>query len=219
MSFTLYKDDRDEFKRIMIASVTGNLTYKSPNHIIIDVNGIGLQIFISLTSFYNLPSLNERIMLYTYLYLRDDLLQLYGFLTPTEREIFLLLISVSGIGPKLALSILSGMSMDDLINRVREGDIKGLSSIPGVGKKTAGRLVLELREKIVLLSGKEDIDSSLKDGEGKDIIDDVLSALMNLGYNKNLAKETAERIYNNKRRDEDISIEELIKESLKVLSR
>ncbi|MFQ5456721.1 MAG: Holliday junction branch migration protein RuvA [Nitrospirota bacterium] len=208
----------------MIASISGILTYKSPDYIIIENNGIGFQIFTSLTSFYNLPSLNERIMLHTHLYLRTDIIQLYGFLTPIEKEIFLLLITISGIGPRLALSILSGMSIDDFINTVREEDIKKLNSIPGVGKKTAGRLILELKEKISRLSDDQNRGKVNRNKREVDIIEDVLSALTNLGYNKNLAKEAAETVCNNKVKEgniaiEELAIEELIKESLKVLSR
>ncbi len=191
----------------MIAAIRGIIRYKSPEYIIVDVNGIGYQIFLSITSFYSLPDIDNEVTINTYTHVREDSLQLYGFSTLEEKEIFLHLIGISGIGPRLALNILSGISPSDLVNAINEGDSDRLLAIPGVGKKTAGRLILELKEKV----GK-----GMPSVCEKGFVDDAISALTNLGYNRNQVKEVVRNIAANG--GEGLTIERLIRESLKVLS-
>ncbi len=191
----------------MIASIRGILRYKSPEYVIVEANGIGYQIFLSLTFFYNLPEIDNEIAINTYTHVREDALQLYGFNTHEEKELFLNLIGISGIGPKLALNILSGIAPSDLVKAINEGDSERLLAIPGVGKKTAGRLILELKEKV-------DKDRPL--GDKNELIDDALSALTNLGYNRNQVREVVRKIAANG--GEGLTIEKLIRESFKILS-
>jgi len=132
----------------MIAHIKGKIIYKSPESVVVDVSGVGYEVYIPLSTYYKLPDTEEYISLNTYTHIREDALQLYGFLTQREKEIFQLLISVSGVGPKLARNILSGIPAEDLISAISSGDIARLRSIPGVGGKTAERLVLELKDKM-----------------------------------------------------------------------
>lgn len=203
----------------MIASIRGVLVHKSPQYLIVDVHGIGYQVFTSLQSFYHLPEPKESVALHTYTHLREDTLQLYGFLTPVEREIFLLLLSVSGIGPRSALNILSGLSVGDLVRAIREGDLHKLTSVPGIGAKTAGRMALELKDKVAGLTGDADgvEGRSSPDTQQQRIVEDAVSALVNLGYHRNQAKEAVKRVC-----DEagiNLTVEEIIRTSLKQLSR
>src|SRR5206468_11377228 len=132
----------------MIARLTGVLEEKTPDYLVVNVNGVGYQVFVSLQTFYRLPALHERVTLHVHTHLREDALQLYGFLEEKEKASFLLLKGVSGIGPRLALNILSGIPVDELENALRASDVTRLVAVPGVGKKTAERLVVELREKV-----------------------------------------------------------------------
>lgn len=199
----------------MIASIQGNLTFKSPNYLIIDVGGIGYQVFVPLSSFYSLPKLGDFVRLNIHTYLREDSIQLYGFLSKEEKDLFLFLIGVTGIGPKLAINILSGISPSDLIRAISEGNLVTLNAVPGVGKKTAERLILELREKIIQVQYSE---IQTPDSEPRTNYEDALSALVNLGYKKSHAEEALRKF----RADPGLnsgSVEEMIKEALKVLHR
>ncbi|MEK6689856.1 MAG: Holliday junction branch migration protein RuvA [Nitrospirota bacterium] len=197
----------------MIASIEGNLTFKSPNYLIIDVGGIGYQIFVPLSSFYFLPNIGDSIRLNIYTHLKEDAIQLYGFFSKEEKEIFISLIGVTGIGPKLAINILSGISPSDLVKAISEGNLVTLNAIPGIGRKTAERLILELKEKIGSLRGPE------VSAEGIDNnYEDALSALVNLGYKRSLAEMALKQF----RTDSGLnskSVEEMIKEALKILHR
>ncbi len=198
----------------MIASITGILTTKTPSLLIIDVHGIGYQVFVPLSTFYHLPEVKETTSLQTYTHVREDAFQLYGFLTLLEKELFLLLLGVSGIGPKLALNILSGMEIMELAAAIQEGNIQRLRAIPGVGPKTAGRLVLELKEKVASLKlAGLPLAEPLASGEDK-IVADALSALVNLGYNRSEAKKVLDGAELN-----GSSVEGLIKQALKKLAR
>src|SRR5438445_8623619 len=137
----------------MIAQLAGALAYKSPEHLVVDVQGVGYQVYVSLNAFYRLPEPGDPVCLLIHTHVRDDALQLYGFLEREEKDLFLLLTSVSGIGPRLALNILSGTPSHELEDALEAGDLVRLVAIPGVGKKTAERLVVELRDKIKLVKG------------------------------------------------------------------
>lgn len=201
----------------MIARLTGMLLSKSPQSVIIDAAGVGYQAFIPLSTFYQLPDEMERVSLHVYTHVREDTLHLFGFQTELEKKTFLLLISVSGIGPKLALNILSGIGFEDLLGAIVMADPERIAAVPGVGKKTSQRITLELRDKASLLS--EDIDLRPRERieiRHKEIFDDALSALSNLGYSSRDAKRALEHVL---RTDEEVNLEALLKEALRRLAR
>ena len=200
----------------MIALVRGKLAYKSIDHVIVDVGGVGYRLFIPLSTFYSLPEDGE-VSLFTHTHVREDALLLYGFLTLEEKELFVTLISISGIGPKLAVNVLSHIPVSELKIAITSGDIKRLSGLPGIGKKTAERLVLELKDKIEAVPGSAHSSESLDLGTPKsgDLIDDIISALVNLGYKESQARKVLE----NMELAPDVPMEEALKGALKVLVR
>ena len=202
----------------MIASITGVLTEKSSNSVIIDVQGVGYQVHIPLSTFYHLPEISKLVTLKIYTHVREDALQLFGFLDPLEKKVFLLVLGISGVGPKLALNILSGLPLTGFIKAVMSRDVAKLASIPGVGKKTAERLALELKDRI---GGIEiDPDKTVEDSEmiqTSPMADDAVSALINLGYKSSQAKDAIRKVTSNNP-DPD-SIETLITDSLRLLSK
>ncbi len=166
----------------MIAQLTGILAHKSPDYIILDVNGVGYRIQIPFSTYYALPEAGVTVSLSIYTSVREDAINLYGFRTVAEKELFQLLISVSGIGPKLGNIILSNIEASDLSAALLRGDLARLSAIPGIGKKTAERLVLELREKLKKLGHYPDKEEASPLSGREETRDDVASALVNLGY-------------------------------------
>ncbi len=201
----------------MIARLTGILLSKSPQSVIIDAAGVGYQAFVPLSTFYQLPDEMEKVSLHVYTHVREDTLHLFGFQTELEKKTFLLLISVSGIGPKLALNILSGIGFEDLLGAIVMADPERIAAVPGVGKKTSQRITLELRDKASLLS--EDIDLRPRERieiRHKEIFDDALSALSNLGYSSRDAKRALEHVL---RTDAEVNLEALLKEALRRLAR
>lgn len=169
----------------MIARLAGALAYKSPEHLVVDVQGVGYQVLVSLNSFYRLPEPGDPVQLLIHTHVREDALQLYGFVDREERDLFLLLLSVSGIGPRLALNILSGTPSQELEDALEAGDLVRLVAIPGVGKKTAERLVVELRDKIKLVKGARGADDRR---QVAGVEAEAVSALVNLGYRRNEAE-------------------------------
>jgi len=167
----------------MIARLSGNLLYKSVESLTVDVGGVGYEVHAPLTTFYALPDEGAAISLLIYTYVKEDAIKLFGFLTQAEKELFIRLIGVSGVGPKLGLNILSGMDTKDLSRAIKSGDIVRMNAIPGVGKKTAERLILELRDKIDYEISEEEKETPLASGD-KGIEDDAISALVNLGYKR-----------------------------------
>jgi len=207
----------------MIAYLSGNLLSKQANTCIIDITGVGYEVIIPLSTFYDLEEVGTTVQLRIYTYVREDALQLYGFKTARERELFLRLISVSGIGPKLGITMLSGMSADEIIASIRTNNLARLTSIPGVGKKTAERLVIELRDKISALSSPALEEEFATSGAGRsaqqseDVVrDDALSALINLGYQKSAAEKA---ITSAMQESGDISVELILRRSLRQLAR
>ena len=198
----------------MIAHLSGKLTHKSPVTIIIDVNGVGYQVFIPLSTFYALPELESKISLGIHTHMREEALKLFGFYTIDEKKIFEKLITINKVGPKLALTILSGMPPADILSTIDSNDIVKLSTIPGIGRKTAERLILEMRDKLDGLS--LDFVAKKSPGPEKGLFDDALSALVNLGYKKSQAEQTLKKVYAEK--VGDTSIESLIKDCLNLLS-
>ena len=171
----------------MISQLTGSIIHKQPPLTVIDVNGVGYEVFVSMQTFYGLPATGEKVRVYTQMVVREDAHLLFGFGNTTERETFRLLIKVSGIGAKTALGILSVLSSDDLARAIADEDIKVLSSVPGIGKKTAERLALELRGKLSISGAVPMATDGLFAAE-PDASDDILSTLLALGYNEREAK-------------------------------
>jgi Holliday junction DNA helicase RuvA len=200
----------------MIAFLEGRLLSKSPEGIIILAQGIGYQVAVPLSSFYDLPPVEQAVQLHIYTLVRQDTIQLFGFMTPKEKEIFLLLIGVSGIGPKVALNILSGISVQEFGQALLMEDSARIQRIPGVGKKTAERIVLELKDKIKKMSSGP-LPSLVRGVEEGIPYEDAVSALVNLGYPRAVAEKTLGRIKNET--DEPISLEDLLRKALKSLSR
>ena len=200
----------------MIAYLQGTIVKKKPTDLVIDVNGVGYAVSIPLSTFEKLENSTGTVKIFTYLHVREDIMQLYGFATEAEREIFRMLISVSGIGPKMAQGILSGLSINEFKQAILGGNIPALTSISGVGKKTAERLVIELRDKL----GKTELHeipniptSKLLKSRAEAVV-----ALLALGYSRPDA-ERAVRAVANETDGKELSIEELIKQALRHTSK
>ncbi|MBI4491047.1 MAG: Holliday junction branch migration protein RuvA [Deltaproteobacteria bacterium] len=193
----------------MIAKISGTLAHKVPGEVIVDVGGVGYHIFIPLSVFYRLPEIGGAVSLYIHTHLREDALQLFGFLDEGEKRVFLLLNSVVGIGPKLAVNILSGIPADDLARALREGDQPRLLSIPGVGKKLAERMIVELRDRFSALPSEE-----VARGDGSQLARDAISALVNLGYRRGEAEKSVSEIT----KGGEGTLAEVLKEALRRLS-
>ena len=200
----------------MIASLTGRLTFKAPTHAILDVQGVGYEVFIPLSTFYGLPELNELTSLAVHTHLREDAIQLYAFLTAQEKEAFILLTSVSGIGPKLGLSVLSTLSVPDLASAVQAGDVEKIATVPGVGQKSAGRIALELKDKVLRLP-MASVRSEDAPQPRNQMQEDALSALVNLGYRPAEVKDALKRVA--REGNTFPALKDMIRETLKELAR
>lgn len=196
----------------MIAQLRGTLGDKRPNQVLVDVGGVGYLVHIPLSTFYALGDLHSAVTLLIYTHVREDAISLYGFLSAREKHLFELLISASGVGPVLALKILSGMSVDDLVPAVRAGDLARLTRIPGVGRKTAERMIVELRDK---LEAMETPEGARQPSAPTGTAGDVVSALLNLGYEQRAAEQAVERAGKNGVAD---SFEELLRAALQQLT-
>jgi Holliday junction DNA helicase RuvA len=201
----------------MIAHLKGTLLTKATDSVIIDINGVGYEVFVPLSTFYTLPDeQGHEIILHIHTHVREDAFLLYGFKTILEKRIFRLLISVSGIGPKLGMNILSGIGPDALLTAIAQGDVAKLQSIPGVGKKTAERIALELKDKARLIS-PETADmppAKVASHEERLLRDDAISALVNLGYTLKAAEKAVEKALTG---PGDKTLEVVITEALRVL--
>jgi Holliday junction DNA helicase RuvA len=196
----------------MIALLTGRIAYKSPDHVILDVNGVGYRVLIPFSTYYDLPE-EGVARLHIHTSVREDAIQLYGFRTRLEKSFFQLLISVSGIGPKLAKDILSNIQPAALAHALNHGDIHKLSAIPGIGKKTAERLILELKDKVGKLEIPDSLQTESREIPGGDVIDDVVSALLNLGYKEPQVRKALGGLD----AAGGAGVEELLKQALKIL--
>jgi len=196
----------------MIAHLRGKLLAKHPNQAIVETGGVGYDVTISVPTFSDLPSVGGEVTLHIHTHVREDLIALYGFLRPAEKQLFEKLIAVSGIGPKLAITILSGMAADEVVGAIRGNDVARLTRIPGIGKKTAERMVLELRDKLpVAGAGEVAAGPALSAVE-----EDVLSALMNLGYQRPAAEKAVAAAAKNSKGG---SFEATFREALAALSK
>jgi holliday junction DNA helicase RuvA len=195
----------------MIGYLKGLLIEKKPNYVLLDVNGVGYMVNIPVSTFLELPAEGSALSLNIYTHVREDVLALYGFRTMREKHLFEKLIGVSGIGPKAGIAFLSGMPADELIPAIQRQDIAKLSTIPGVGRKTAERVSLELREQIPAL-----LAESAAAPKELPLREDLISALINLGYQRNLAERTVKMVLEKSKPDS--AFEDLLKSSLQVIS-
>ncbi len=201
----------------MIAQIKGILDFKEPSEIIVDVGGVGYLILVPLSTFYQLPETGSPVRLKTHTVVRDDAIQIFGFSTSSEKHLFQQLITVSKVGPRIALAILSGLDVESLCTAIRNEDVARLTGIPGVGRKTSERICLELKEKI-----PEEYDEALHRSAGSgNLLDqcpykDALAALIHLGYKRGEVKEVIRGLAVE---EESRSVEELIRESLRFLSK
>lgn len=197
----------------MIAHLSGTLFEKHVQRLVVDVGGVGYDVSVPLSTFYAVGEPGAAVALRIHTHVREDALQLFGFATALELELFQRLIAVSGIGPKLALSVLSGIEPADLVRAIRSADVGRLTRIPGVGKKTAERLVLELKDRLPPATQPEPVSSGSVDG---DLRDDLLSALGNLGYQRATVEKTVDKAF---RELETRAFEDLLRAILRDISR
>jgi len=202
----------------MIARISGMLVYKSVQAITLDVQGIGYRVFVPLTTFYELPETGQAITLHIHTHVKEDAINLFGFHTLEERNMFQVMISVSGIGPRLAMNILSGINVADLVDAITGGNLRRLLSIPGVGRKMAERLVLELKDKVLKLDRGQAVprDRVVPRSPEEAVKEDALSALINLGYKNATARDVIEKIM--KDTTEIPALDLLLKSALQQLS-
>jgi len=197
----------------MIAWLKGTLRSKAADRVVLDVGGVGYEVLIPFSTYYDLGNPGEIVDLHIYTHVREDALLLYGFLTALEKRAFTLLIQVSGVGPRLAVTALSGLPVDELIRAVSQSDILRLSSVPGIGKKTAERIILELKDKARNLASSEELPESAT--MPSPVHDDVVSALVNLGYARNVAEKAVGRVLG---QGDSGRFEDLLRKSLKQIS-
>jgi Holliday junction DNA helicase RuvA len=197
----------------LIALLTGKIAHKSPAYIILDVNGVGYRVQIPFSTYYELPDEGGTVSLNIYTHVKEDSISLFGFRTPTEKDFFQLLISVSGIGPKMGKDILSNIQVAELGQAIARGDLARLSGIPGIGRKTAERLVLELKDKVLKLDVSQPAKGGVGDITSPDLMDDVASALVNLGYKEAVVNKVLAEM----KVLDDTSMETVLKQALKLL--
>src|SRR5262245_43313302 len=197
----------------MIASIRGTLIEKAPSRIIVDVGGVGYDVQVPLSTFYVLGDTGHDVSLRVHTHVREDVIALYGFASPLELDLFERLIAISGVGPKLALAVLSGIEPADLIKAVRLQDVARLTAIPGIGKKTAERIGLELKDRLpasLQAIGKAQIEAT----PGDQLRDDLLSALLNLGYQRPVAEKAIDKVL---KQDANAGFETLLRDVLRSL--
>lgn len=199
----------------MIAQLRGRLVAKGPTEVVVDVHGVGYHASVPLSTYYHLPPLEAEVLLYTSTHVREDTLVLYGFLTREEKAAFELLCTVSGIGPRLATNILSGISATELVPAISTGNVVRLQAVPGVGKKTAERIIVELKEKAGRLALAR-VTPPEPGAAGDGLVEDVVSALVNLGYPRQAAARVVGQAA--RARGGAVTFEVLVKEALKQLA-
>ncbi len=202
----------------MIAHLKGTLLHKAPDHVIVDIHGVGYAVSVPLSTFYTLPETGGTASLHVHTYVREDTLQLYGFATSDEKELFCTLIAIAGVGPKLALSILSGIQPDELRRVVQVQDRQRLQKIPGIGKKTAERILLELKDRLKVQVSERPATMPTQKVETGDGYADAFSALVNLGYRPAEASRALQKaLAALESRGKTWALEELLREALRIL--
>ena len=176
----------------MIAFIRGRVLEKQPNRIVVDVHGVGYELHVPLSTYYDIGDEGSEVSLRVHTHVREEALQLYGFLTVLEQQVFERLIAISGIGPKLAIATLSGIETRELVAAVQRGDVARLTNVPGIGKKTAERIILELKDKLARVVVPAGIDVAALDAPEDRLRDDLVSALQNLGYHRPAAEKAVE---------------------------
>jgi len=202
----------------VIAHLRGSILEKHPNRIVIDVNGVGYDVFVPLSTFYGLGEPGAAIALRIHTHVREDAFLLYGFATLLEQELFERLIGVSGIGAKVALAVLSGIEPQELIRAIEHGDLARLTAIPGVGKKTSERIVLELKDRLPRAAATAPADAAAAPAAPA-LRDDVVSALVNLGYHRPLAEKAAEAAIKTVGSSADAGFERLLRQALREVAK
>jgi len=197
----------------MIGRLRGTLIYKQAPDLVLDVGGVGYELLASMTTFIELPEIDNVVMLFTHLIVREDAHTLYAFSSDVERELFRTLLKVNGVGPKMALAIVSGMSASEFGILIHSGDITGLTRLPGVGKKTAERLIIEMRDRLLKPEDQQQLSGLSK--PPRNIEDEAIAALLALGYKPVQASKMVSSSYN-KDQTEKISVEEIVRNALKA---
>lgn len=199
----------------MIARLKGTLAEKTPNRLTIDVGGVGYDVLVPLSTFYGIGEIGANVALRIHTHVREEVIALYGFATPLEQDLFERLISISGIGPKLALAVLSGIDPGDLVRAIRAQDVARLTRIPGVGKKTAERIGLELKDRLPLATTASAGQTGAT-APGEDLRSDLLSALTNLGYKGQVAEKAVDAAL---KKTPDASFEDVLRDILRGMTR
>jgi holliday junction DNA helicase RuvA len=201
----------------MIALLTGLLAFKAPSQVTLDVHGVGYEVLIPLSTYYSLPNQHELVTLSIHTHVREDAIQLFGFMTAAEKEAFLLLTGISGIGPKLGLSVLSTLSVRDLSAAIQAGDIEKLGTVSGIGRKSAARIALELKDKVARLQPVGEATEPEASADSNPLYEDALSALVNLGYRVPDVKDTLKKIETSGAAAQELK--DVIREALKDLAK
>jgi Holliday junction DNA helicase RuvA len=200
----------------MIARLTGTVVTKAVDHLVLDVRDVGYRLSIPLSTYYDLPEIDAAVSLFVHTYVREDTFQLFGFLTIDERDVFDALLRVTKVGPKLALAMLSGMSAGGLQQAIIEGDVQRLSAVPGVGRKTAERIILELRDK--LAKGKPELVDGLRpSGQAQEVVADAVTALQNLGYSRVVAERALRQVLRPAEPGQTPTLKGLLRDALRFL--
>jgi holliday junction DNA helicase RuvA len=206
----------------MIAHLNGRLLSKEATSVIVDVAGVGYEVSIPFSTFYEVGDVGSNVELRIYTHVKEDVLQLYGFKTLLERQLFINLLSVSGVGPKIGIALLSGMSANELVNSIKNNNLARLTAVPGVGRKTAERLVVDLREKMTTLAASQTqeepgakSDSSIRPTDD-DVRAQALSGLLNLGYQRSAAEKAIDGVLSD---DGEVTVESVLRRSLRKLAR
>ena len=200
----------------MYEFLSGKIVHKDPTRVVLEVGGIGFELTVPLSTSHTLGKVGEQTRVLTHFLVREDVHQLYGFTTEEERSVFRLLLSVSGVGPKTALTTLSGIGTSELRKAIVDGAIPVLTAISGIGRKTAERLIVELREKVLLLGPKSEGSISPRAAVDESLIEDSIQALISLGYRRSDARRALQRVLTEKSRD-SYSVEDLVRVSLKYI--
>jgi Holliday junction DNA helicase RuvA len=201
---------------MMFAYLEGRLVTKAPTHVVLDVNGVGYEVRIPLSSYNRLAEKNNKVRILTYFYVREDIQQLYGFITEKEKDFFKILLTVSGVGPRMALAILSGSSHTEIKRAICKGDSAFLKSIPGIGRKLAERIIVELKEKISVEEDWMSKSERHRKKENEILFQDCIHALISLGYRHSIARNALHKALSSN--SSSLTAEELIKESLNYVS-